>query len=74
MFLWSLVLGLWSLLEQSRDFPAGQGEDVDFFRGVIERTKGADLLEPAHGVEGVEKLGVTRRQFGRLQVTVAQVG
>src|SRR5438270_2431143 len=73
VLLWSLVLGIWSLLKQTRDFSPGQCQNTRLLRAVIERAKSANLLEATHGIESVEKLGVTRGQFGRFEIAVAEI-
>src|SRR5205814_5500115 len=73
VFLWSLVLGIWSLLEQARDLRIHQREDPFLFRAVIERTKHPDLVEPPHAVERIEKFRVTRGQLRGLEITPAQI-
>src|SRR5437868_11786518 len=74
VLLWSLVLGIWSLLKQSRDLCVGQRQDLYFLRAVIKGAEGANFLEPSHPVEGVEKFGVARRQLGRFKITASEVG
>jgi hypothetical protein len=49
----------------------GQGENALFLGVVIERTKSTDLIKPAHSVERIEILRVTRRQLSRFQITAA---
>src|SRR5438874_4252821 len=44
-----------------------------FFCAVIERAKLTDFLDPAKSVERIEEMGVARGQFGRFQVTAAQI-
>src|ERR1700682_4949774 len=73
LLLWSLVLGIWSLLEQPRDLRVRQRQHARLLRAVIEGSKRADLFEPAHGVQGVEELRVARGQLRRLEITAPQI-
>src|SRR5450755_2823183 len=50
-----------------------QREDAFLLRAVIERTKHADLVEPPHAVEGIEKLRVARGQLRGFEITPPQI-
>src|SRR6202011_1989237 len=52
-------------------WPAGQ--DPPFLFRIIKRSKSANLIEPAHAIQGVEIMGVARRERCRLQIARAQV-
>jgi hypothetical protein len=74
VFLWSLVLGIWSLFEESRDPGVRQRQDALLLRAVIERTKGANFLEAADRIKGVQKFRVARGQLGGFEIATAKIG
>src|SRR5688572_21946797 len=48
-------------------------EDTLLFRAVTEGTERANLIQPPHTIEGIEKLRVARGELGRLEVTAPQI-